>query len=146
MIGNLPLALTATQAEQLEELCRAGRKSKRASGGEWIQRNRSPHPKAALELDTGVVRLTPDSVELLVGSPLQFVSGNRLKGFNPAIDRAFLICGPDGWSVEVWFKARPRKEKPKKRDRMHNDAAIFVTKEVGNRLLSGGLPSLGKRR
>lgn len=48
---------------------------------------------------------------------------------------------------KVYPPSRGKTVKPKKGSpRLHNHAAIFITKKVKPKVVSGGLPSLGKRR
>lgn len=65
-------------------------------------------------------------------------------------DYLCIVERPSGWmaflSLSQPKAAAAQTKSGKKEPRIHNDAAIFVTGRVGNRTLSGGLPSLGKRR
>lgn len=55
---------------------------------------------------------------------------------------------PKGWSAYITMKRPSRKAaaKRKKRERFHHEAAIFVTDKAPAKTVSGGLPSLGKKR
>ena len=54
---------------------------------------------------------------------------------------------PSGWNAYIAVVKRPAKRpKPKKNERLFSHAAIFITDKVASRKVSGGLPSLGKRR
>jgi len=59
-----------------------------------------------------------------------------------------LVEKPDGWSAYIALVKPPRvgRMSPKKGERIHNAAAIFITEKVKPRSVSGGLPSLGKRK
>ena len=59
-----------------------------------------------------------------------------------------LVEKQQGWSAYVTME-RPKPKKrvaSKKGQKLYNSAAIFVTDKVTPRKVSGGLPSLGKRK
>lgn len=145
-IVTLALALVGEQSAQLDQFVINRRSRKGIAEQSWFTLSRKRLPNTALELDTNIVRVKRESIEVPGLSPLKLKSGFTLRGFQKNSDRLFLVSGPEGWFMELSVPATVKRKKNKKEERIHNDAAIFVTKETGHRIWSGGLPSLGKKR
>lgn len=147
-VGSLPLALSACDIEKLRRFLENCRGAENESV--VLPRQSAPRPEGSIELDPRAVRLSAENLSLPGHQLLCFAPGNRLKGFNPVLDRLFVVFGVGGCSLEVWYKRRHkgtrRTERGVKLPRIHSDAALFVTSNNGPRVWNGGLPSLGKRR
>lgn len=72
-----------------------------------------------------------------------------IKRTGPGFKKQYLclIEKPNGWNACIALAKRsPKRDKSKKYERLYSDAAIFITDKVVSHKVSGGLPSLGKRK
>ncbi len=72
-----------------------------------------------------------------------------IKRTGPGFKKQYLclIEKPSGWNACIALARRsPKRDRSKKNERVYSDAAIFITDKVVSHKVSGGLPSLGKRR
>jgi len=136
-IALLPLEVSAMQQGFLARLVEGKVERREYQKQNYVKISKRARPVNSVELDTSVVVVRSDSLFFSTEEVFPYVQGNRLKGFNPLDDRAFLVRRDAEWFAEIWFKPRT---KPK----------IRKDQNKGNiptpRIVSGGLPSLGKRR
>jgi hypothetical protein len=149
VVACLPLALGAGDLDILAPLREQGAPRSRRGALAGILKRAQPANPSAFELRPDAIQVGATAVDIPGVVILQYETGNRLKGFNPSADRVFLVARSGQWFVEVRFKPRPKPKKgagKKGPPKIYNDAALFVTGSVGHSVVSGGLPSLGKRR
>jgi len=161
-VPTVPLALTPVETKALNDPTNVARFSRAA---------RIFHSTRKFELDPTKVKIQRTSVELPNLAILPFSKGSGLDYFDPTIDRVFLALKLGSWVLESHRPiSKPKKQTPTKRSaskpkkqtdkkrtaskssrektkrhkhiKIYSDAAIFPTRGV----VSGGLPSLGKRQ
>ncbi|NEX62479.1 hypothetical protein [Noviherbaspirillum galbum] len=86
------------------------------------------------ELNTKVVTIRSIGIEISQGQIIRYAQSRRLN-FNPKTDRAFLVFTENKWLIEA--RCLPRKKK-KSKSKVYSYPTVNI--------VSGGLPSLGKRR
>lgn len=158
-VVTMELSLTPSQNAQIDQLVHDQLNGNLAENSAWFRVSRHLLPNIAIELDIRLVRVQLWSIEVPGMPALMLRRGNTLNGFDSASGRILLVSGDQGWIVEVWMPTAARKtthtstakkgkvaKKGTKGKRMYNAAAIFITEKAGHKVLSGGLPSLGKKR
>lgn len=121
-----------------------------------LLREGSPLPRGASlsrTVGTGTLSFSANAFSILEDAIV--ISGiPSLKIKPPSVPTGYRACNLvirekiDDFKIEL--KARKQKSKQRRNRtggaRIHGDAAIFITQKVRGRTVSGGLPSLGKRK
>lgn len=149
MVALVPLALAVGDLAILNSLLPEGvPRSRRGVLKGFLKRTRPAEP-SVFELVAGAIQVGGTAINIPGVVTLEYETGHHLRGFNPSIDRVFLVAKSGKWFVEIRFRPRTKPKNlagKKAPPKIYNDAALFVTGSVGHRVVSGGLPSLGKRR